>query len=160
MFKKVVAMSCMELVQYVFYNRSNVDKFAIISIQEIENNGNGFVFTETGCCKKVLTLQFSDVNPKTFEDLGETECLEKLISEGKCLIFSDKEAYQIKEFLEEIVQDKEIKTLIVHCSAGVSRSPAVAAAITKKYLGDDSFFFETQIPNKHVYNLLLEILDK
>ena len=158
MIKNIVAMSCLEAVQYVFYNRIGGDKFAIISIQEFETDGNGFLFTETGCCKKVLTLNFSDVDPGIFAKYNETEHLQKLISENKCKVFDKKDAKKIKDFMKEIQKDEEIKTLIVHCSAGVSRSPAVAAAIHNKLFGNPSHFFETQVPNKYIYSLLLENL--
>lgn len=158
MLNKIVAMSCMQALQYVVYNRSRVNKFAIISIQEIENGGNGFVFTESGCCKKVLTLYFSDANPEVFEECGNEDYLKQMIKDGTCHLFGDKEANSIKDFVEEIKNDSEISTLIVHCGAGVSRSPAIAAAIHNYLFGNNGTFFEEQIPNKFVYRKLLECL--
>jgi hypothetical protein len=44
--------------------------------------------------------------------------------------------------------------LICHCEAGVSRSAAIAAAGSKYFNGDDSFFFEHYYPNEYVYNMM------
>lgn len=49
--------------------------------------------------------------------------------------------------------------VIVHCDAGYSRSPAVAAALTKSLgLDDSSFFGHGYCPNMHVYRLVLNEL--
>lgn len=159
MIKKVIAMSCMEALQYVVFNRTNVEDFAIISIQEFETNGNGFKFVASGCCKDVLTMQFSDVNPELFYEQGMEEELKTLIETGKCKVFSGHEARQIKIFLKQIMKNESIETLIVHCSAGVSRSPAIAAAISKHLFGNDNEFWEKQLPNKYIYNLMLNDLE-
>ncbi len=52
---------------------------------------------------------------------------------------------------------RRIRTLMVHCEAGLSRSPAVAAAIARLKFGDDSeFFAEPYTPNPLVYGTILE----
>jgi len=51
---------------------------------------------------------------------------------------------------------KTVETVIVHCDAGLSRSPGVAAALTKIFGGDDSPFFKQCTPNMRVYRMLLE----
>jgi len=48
-----------------------------------------------------------------------------------------------------------IEVIVVHCEAGMSRSPAVAAAITRRLGGDDQSFFKEYCPNEHVYELML-----
>ena len=52
-----------------------------------------------------------------------------------------------------------VSQIIVHCDAGYSRSPAVAAALTKA-LGesDDQYFGHGYCPNMHVYNNVLKEL--
>jgi predicted protein tyrosine phosphatase len=52
-----------------------------------------------------------------------------------------------------------VSQIIVHCDAGYSRSPAVAAALTKA-LGksDDQYFGHGYCPNMHVYNTVLKEL--
>lgn len=48
--------------------------------------------------------------------------------------------------------------VIFHCEAGVSRSAGLAAAWANYYLGDDKFFFDNYIPNRHVYRIMLNAL--
>lgn len=158
MIQKVYAMSCMQALEYVYFNRSGVDNFAIISIQETSNGGNGFEFTISGCCKDVLTLQFDDVDINFMEEQGCSDWLKEQVSMGKIRVFEDSFACLIKHFVDEVNKDDEITTLIIHCAAGVSRSPAVAAAISQYLYGDDGNFFETQVPNKYVYEVLLKYL--
>ena len=50
----------------------------------------------------------------------------------------------------------EAQRLIVHCDAGLSRSPAVAAAFSKILIGEDAEFFKRYHPNMKVYRTILE----
>ena len=49
----------------------------------------------------------------------------------------------------------EVETIIVHCEQGMSRCPAVAAAICKVLGGDDRRFIHEYVPNRYVYDLLV-----
>ncbi|MGC4122717.1 MAG: hypothetical protein QM765_50730 [Myxococcales bacterium] len=46
--------------------------------------------------------------------------------------------------------------MVVHCEMGLSRSPAVAAAIARALGGEDDFFFREYLPNRFVYDLMLK----
>ena len=52
-----------------------------------------------------------------------------------------------------------VDQIIVHCDAGYSRSPAVAAAIAKAMGKSDEVYFSSgeYCPNRHVYRTLLNI---
>jgi len=69
-------------------------------------------------------------------------------SEGTSL-FTESHADQILDFLN-YVWDR-IDLLFVHCEAGISRSPAVAATICKMKYGHDKHFFDNYTPNRLVY---------
>lgn len=69
-------------------------------------------------------------------------------------LFTRNDAERICEFVDE--HAPRIEELLVHCDAGMSRSPAVAAALSKALYGDDRLFFERYIPNQRVYRILLE----
>lgn len=69
--------------------------------------------------------------------------------------FNKGHAEQILDFVDE-VQDK-IDLLLVHCEAGVSRSPAVGAAISRLKWGKDQVFFDKYTPNRLVYSKILEV---
>jgi predicted protein tyrosine phosphatase len=91
---------------------------------------------------KVLRLVFHDLDrivPGT----------EELASE----LFQPKQAQQI---LAVVKAYPEAQRLIVHCDAGLSRSPAVAAALSKILTGEDAEFFRRYHPNMLVYRSILE----
>ena len=94
---KVVTMSCMQALEYVVFNRKHIDNFAIISIQEVETDGNGFTFDVSGCCKGVLNLRFSDVNPAMFVSNEDKDYLERQIINGTVKLFDEEDAKKIKK---------------------------------------------------------------
>ena len=51
---------------------------------------------------------------------------------------------------------EHVDAIVVHCEAGHSRSPAVAAAICEIFGGNGHRFFRGKEPNLHVYRLMLE----
>jgi len=84
---------------------------------------------------------------------------------GEPVLFDEKLAVQIRDFVQANV-GRSIKQIVVHCDAGQSRSPAVAAALAKKLNGSDDEFWEPSVmyaqrrysPNRLVYRVLLDIL--
>ena len=52
----------------------------------------------------------------------------------------------------------QVGTVVVHCEQGMSRSPAVAAALCRQFNGDDRHFFQQYQPNEYVYALMLSAL--
>lgn len=90
----------------------------------------------------VLRLQFYDV------DVGH----EKFFKEYPPM--SDTQADEVWLFVDRMIRAK-VEILLIHCEAGISRSPAVAAAISK-YLGrEDCDWFKYYLPNRHVYRTML-----
>lgn len=70
-------------------------------------------------------------------------------------LFSRDQAQKIWQFVDQIYT--QIDTLLVHCIVGISRSPAVAAAISKIFVNNnDSIYFKKYIPNMLVYRTLLQ----
>lgn len=93
----------------------------------------------------LLRLNFADADTENFR--------ERAISLGSTL-FDDEHAVQILDFVNEM-WDK-VDYFLIHCTAGWSRSPAVAAAITKIKGEDDSLWFSIKDPNMRVYRKLLD----
>lgn len=95
---------------------------------------------------KVLRLAFWDFDkvPKGHEEAG-------LSKESECF-----QPAQARQILALVKAYPEAKRLIVHCDAGYSRSPAVAAALSKILEGDDSRYFQQYRPNIRVYRTILE----
>jgi predicted protein tyrosine phosphatase len=67
--------------------------------------------------------------------------------------FSTSHARQILELVKD---HPSAERLLVHCDAGFSRSPAVAAALSKILTGDDTYFFKHYAPNMRVFRTILE----
>lgn len=93
--------------------------------------------------RDVLRLAFHDAEPAGNMALPENITL-----------MTDDHAGQIWSFVKK--WEKEIGTIVIHCEQGMSRSPAVAAALCKRFGGDDSNFFKEYQPNLYVYRLLLD----
>ncbi len=70
-----------------------------------------------------------------------------------------------KDHTEEIWQFvhkwcNKVETIVVHCEQGMSRSPAVAAAICKVFGDDDRRFFREYMPNRYIYDLLVTVAEE
>jgi len=63
-------------------------------------------------------------------------------------------AAEILDFVANVWDQAE--AFLVHCDVGLSRSPAVAAALSRIYYGDDGPWFELDFPNRLVYDVLVE----
>jgi predicted protein tyrosine phosphatase len=110
--------------------------WAVISITE--PNVEWPLIVETESCKGVLRLAFHDIDEP----------------EEPYVAFNEGHAKQILDFVKQM-KDANVDLFIVHCRAGWSRSPAVAAALTKIYGQNDNVFFRNLRPNAYVYRLLL-----
>lgn len=68
--------------------------------------------------------------------------------------FTTSQAEKILDYVERM-WDK-VEAFLIHCEIGMSRSPAVAAALSRIYYNDDGPWFEMDFPNRLVYQLLVE----
>ena len=97
----------------------------------------------TANCIDVLRLKFDDVTPSTV--FGRDTNL-----------FTPKDAKLILKFANRIWNEADV--LHIHCEAGISRSAATAAALSKIYLGNDEEFFVPPFwPNAFVYRTILNV---
>jgi predicted protein tyrosine phosphatase len=113
-----------------------VEPHAVISI--CEPGAEKAMIPEGGSCRGILRLSFHDVDRP--ERAG-------------AILFDAAHAWEILRFVESV--RKDIRTLVVHCEAGVSRSAGVAAALSRALFGEDRFFFDHYMPNRLVYSTLL-----
>lgn len=79
---------------------------------------------------------------------------EDTLEPGRSDSFNASLATEILEFVERFWQRAEV--FLIHCDVGLSRSPAVAAALSRIYYGDDGPWLEMDFPNPLVYQLLVE----
>jgi predicted protein tyrosine phosphatase len=118
--------------------------WAVISITH--RDGQWPEITETEQCKGILRMLFADID-RAWE--GDNW------SDGSSpVLFNKTHADDILDFAERM-REANVDCVIVHCKAGISRSPAVAAALTEIYGGDSKHFFARHQPNMHVYRMLL-----
>lgn len=93
-------------------------------------------------CRGVLRLAFPDA-----------EAASSLHMDAN--LFSREQAEEVWGFVHQHLL--EVRRIIVHCDAGLSRSPAVGAALARVLKGDDAEFFGGRYrPNMRVYRMLLE----
>lgn len=144
--KQILVKSLYDAFDYVmdhFYPHgleefaSRTDSYAVISIQDTSAGGFGIRFTESECCRDVLTLYFDDIERET---------------EG-AVLFSPEQADSIIGF---ILNNRSADTLLIHCHAGQSRSRAVGAFAAEMLGASSEKYFADGDPNIHVYRLLKE----
>jgi predicted protein tyrosine phosphatase len=94
-------------------------------------------------CRGILRLSFADAHDNSAPLVGAA-------------LFSRDQAIEIWQFVE--LHRADIECIVVHCDFGISRSPAVAAALALVLNGngDEFLLAEEYVPNELVYRLLLE----
>lgn len=88
-----------------------------------------------------------------FQDIDLAKC-DKYIDCPELHPFNKKQAVEIIEFINFHLEN--IEGLIVNCEAGVSRSPAIAAAIALLLGQDNQIYFKKYLPNMYVYRTLID----
>lgn len=98
-----------------------------------------------------LPLKFSDVDTRHLEQDGVKEAF----ADRSLVKFNAVMASQIVSFVRLFREQAE--TIVVHCEAGISRSPAVAAALDRWLNGRETVdWFKLYLPNRLVYRTLLK----
>lgn len=92
------------------------------------------------------------INPENLLDKLILNFLDTDIRDGT--EFKKFHAQQILEFTGQYWEQAD--TLLVHCTAGRCRSPAIGAALAKIYFDNDGVYFKQYTPNMLVYRTLLE----
>lgn len=90
--------------------------------------------------------------PKLFLNFDDLEFLPQNQYPDLFKLFTDDMAIQILDFVNKNFSPY----IIVHCQAGVCRSAAVAAALSKILLNRDDEIFKSRVPNMLVYRKILQ----
>ena len=127
--------------QCTMFTTKDLEEYHII-ISINDSNCNTVLYENKYIIDK-LKLWFDDVD--------------KSISNNQ--LMTTEQAKQIKEFVDTY-KDK-VNNIVVHCTAGISRSGAVGCVLARYLNGDDSYLLATgnYIPNKHVYKLMCETFE-
>ncbi len=91
--------------------------------------------------KKSLITVFDDIEDNSIE--GE--------------LFDENKALEIKNFTKDCIL-KEINDIVIHCDAGLSRSPAIACALRDKYGYKSNVRNGYELYNLLVYETMMKIL--
>ncbi len=131
----IIALSEKEIKSSNIYSPIR-EKHVVISISGSED-------TETLIPNNInrlgtLFLKFDDV-----EDINE-----------KYIYFDRGQAKEILQFIEKFCS--QVSLIIVQCQAGLSRSVAVASALSKIINNSDDYIFTKGIPNMFVYTTILD----
>ena len=71
----------------------------------------------------------------------------------KFILFSPEMAESVLRFVSEHLS---VPLLMVHCDAGVCRSPGIAAALSRILYNEDDDFFHLFMPNRLVYRTVVQ----
>lgn len=77
------------------------------------------------------------------------------VPEGWEGAMTEDQAREIAAFVRNL---PAVPALYIHCAAGVSRSAAVAAALSRYWTGEDEVWWAEKQPNEHVYALVLDAM--
>lgn len=135
--EEIIVMNRNEAVKYAHTQHS--EKAMMISISDIGSSTKVMKTAENGIFA-LLKLQFDDVEDPDINAITE------------------KDADLIAKFVKNNVDKAD--RIIVHCSAGISRSAGCAAAIMKYLYGDDSKIYDCAKyrPNSTVYRRVLDAM--
>jgi len=100
--------------------------------------------------RATLRLSFHDKGKRV--KLPELEAIPS--ADEAEVIMTEQDAEKIIAFVRENLD--HVKLIVCQCEAGMSRSAAIAAAISRMLQGEDEFFFEHYWPNRWVYQKILE----
>jgi predicted protein tyrosine phosphatase len=115
--------------------------YVVISIRDPDRK-KAAVPKQPGC-RDVLFLAFHDAEPT-----------EAMVLPADIKLMTIEQADDIHKFIQRYRD--QVGAVVVHCEQGMSRSPAVAAAICRSLGGDDAHFFQQYQPNLYVYRMVLE----
>lgn len=106
-------------------------------------------------CKKVLSVCFGDYTYNEFIQYRQ----EYKTAPQHINLITKTQACSIVRFIKHLRKNEEIKTLIVQCKAGKSRSGAVGLYACRYYKLDENEFLKsgTIQPNWFVYKMLSDI---
>ncbi len=119
--------------------------YVVISIHDT-NRPRASVKRQDGL-RDVLFLAFNDAEPSAGVALS-----------GEVQSMTAAQADQIRNFVRK--HEHEVDLIVVHCHSGVSRSPAVAAAISDALHLDSRKFWQLYTPNRYVYHTVADAFER
>lgn len=113
--------------------------YAVVSVTDPEREAA--ILAESPNHRAILRLSFHDKSGLRAAALGKTA-------------MTAADAQAILDFVSAHLH--EVKLIVCQCEAGISRSAAIAAALSRILQNNDSFFFTHYAPNDYIYKTLLK----
>jgi hypothetical protein len=136
------------------------EKWALISLyrtpdKPIIKNDQDISILYSKNCQKVLSVCFGDY---TYNEYVQYQKIYKSAS-NHINIITKAQANLIVRFIKQLKKEKSIKTLVVQCKAGISRSGAVGLYACRYYKLNEKEFLNSGIikPNWFVYKMLSDV---
>ena len=139
-------------------NEIKYEDYAVISIRDT-SQPSPIEIKPVGNLKAVLVTSFTDLPPSELIADGITKETYDVRYGGYMKPFTVKEAYEIINFVRTLPHS--VKHILVHCSAGISRSCAVGAFL-EMWLNKNTWKTEELIhtSNYEFLNILLKTFDR
>jgi hypothetical protein len=115
------------------------EKHILISVTDPNDAAD---IPERDTCQDILRLEFNDSYRFGTEGVAR-------------VMFSEEQAQQVIDFVNKY--HTKVPLLVVHCFAGMNRSPAIAAAVARMLGQSDEYFFKNHEPDSWVYRTLLYV---
>lgn len=149
-------------MEFLILDRSKINKISpevshiIISVTEPKNNFPKVksIFNQSSNFKGILRQRFTDEDDMNDAIRGGIDCF----------MFTDEQATDIIKFVNFHIRKNDVQCIICQCDGGISRSSAIASALSVILNGKDSdqwIFENTNFrPNEFVYEKILETNQK
>jgi hypothetical protein len=137
---KIIVMN-----RYLIQHEINVDHI-VISMSDDEKF---FPPIPEKNCLGILKIEVFDWDGEILKSLY---CDGKPVPQNK--IYNSEHAKKVLEFVFTFLD--KVKIIVAQCDAGISRSSATAAALSKIIRNDDDSFFKIYYPNKLIYSTILK----
>lgn len=133
-----------------------LSRWAIEHLNEKSIDENTCIISISGSDEKIPNIDHYNCDKLylQFDDISTKEEHEKF---GYAL-FDEYLAWSILTFINQQLDKKKFPfKIIIHCHAGICRSAAVGAALSKIMFNQDDHIFRERVPNMLVYRTILQI---
>lgn len=107
---------------------------------------------ESSDAEMIRSDYLTDVLRLKFDDVGKPFRFQ--FEKSSDILMTSEQANQILEFVK--IYLSEVKLIVCQCEQGVSRSAAIAAALSRILQNEDEYFLKNYLANKFVYELLVQ----
>jgi len=144
-------------MKFIVLSRDNIknwktdEKHIVISVYGPTDKDGPAILKDQDSRIDKLVLAFHDIDERT-KDVVE-KCPNSSLSK-KLVFMSDQDAKDIVSFVRRYID--KVDLIVCQCDAGISRSSAIAAALSKCINGIDESYFIDYLPNMFIYTKIMK----